>query len=121
MLYGSAIWYNPYDPRIRAPAKKAIVRQFAKIQKRAAIIISGAFRATAAEALDIELYLLPIKMQLEARAEETALRIVTGPAIGCPPAWKETRPRRQIQLGGLTPLENYVWKGQFKKHTKRAP
>jgi ribonuclease HI len=114
MLYGSAIWYNPYDPSIRAPAKKAIVRQFAKIQKRAAIIISGAFRATAAEALDIELYLLPMKMQLEARAEETALRIVTGPATGCPPAWKETRPRRQIQLGGLTPLETYIRKGCLK-------
>jgi hypothetical protein len=40
MLYGSSIWYNPYDPGIRAPAKKAIVKQFAKIQKRAAIIIS---------------------------------------------------------------------------------
>jgi hypothetical protein len=75
--------------------KKAIAKQFAKIQKRAAIIISGAFQATAAEALDIELYLLPMKMQLEARAKEAAVRIVTGPAIGYPPAWKETRPRRE--------------------------
>lgn len=42
---------------MRAPEKKAIVKQFAKITKRAAIIISGPLRATAAEALDTELYL----------------------------------------------------------------
>jgi hypothetical protein len=89
MLYGSPIWYNPHDPTMRAPEKKAIVRQFAQIQKQAAIIISGAFKATAAEALDIELHLLPMKMQLEARAEEAALCIATGPTIGRLWAWPE--------------------------------
>jgi ribonuclease HI len=111
MLYGSSIWYNPHDPTMRAPKKKAIVKQFAKIQKRAAIIISGAFRATAAEALDIELHLLPMRMQLEARAEEAALRIATGPTIGRPWAWPEARSRKEIKLGGLTPLETYTQKG----------
>jgi ribonuclease HI len=87
------------------------VRQLTKVQKRAAIIISGAFRATAAEALNIELYLLPMKMQLEARAEEAALRIATGPEIGRPRGWKETRSRKAIKLGGLTPMETFLRKG----------
>jgi hypothetical protein len=69
---------------MRAPKKKAIVKQFAQIQKQAAIIISGTFRATAAEALDIELHLLPMKLQLKARAEEAALCIATRPTIGQP-------------------------------------
>lgn len=61
-----------------------------------AIIISSAFRATAAKALNIELYLLPMMTQLETRAEEAVLRIATSPEIGRPWGWKETRLQRKI-------------------------
>jgi hypothetical protein len=60
MLYGEAAWYQASMP---AKERNHIIQQFASVQKRAAILISGAFRTTAAEALNIELYLTPMKHQ----------------------------------------------------------
>jgi hypothetical protein len=62
MLYGAAMWYQASMP---AKERNQIVWQFASVQKRAAVMISGAFRTTAAEALNIELYLTPLKHQIE--------------------------------------------------------
>jgi hypothetical protein len=58
MLYGAAAWYQASMP---AKERYHIVQQFASVQKRAAVLISGAFRTTAAEALNIELYLTSMK------------------------------------------------------------
>ncbi|OJJ83536.1 uncharacterized protein ASPGLDRAFT_36277 [Aspergillus glaucus CBS 516.65] len=59
-----------------------IVRQFASVQKRAAVIMGGAFRTTAMAALNVELYLPPMKVQMERMVRETAVRIRIGPAHG---------------------------------------
>jgi hypothetical protein len=41
-----------------------LTNELIKIQKRAAILISGAFRGIVGAALDIELFLTPIKLRL---------------------------------------------------------
>lgn len=56
-----------------------LINELIKIQKRAVILISGAFRGTAGAALDTELHILPIKLRIQQIIEETAIRILTGP------------------------------------------
>jgi ribonuclease HI len=86
------------------------IRDFATIQKRAACLISGAFRTTAAEALNIELHLLPIRQQLEQLTKMTAIRIRTGPAHGIPSGMLTKRTDEELTLGGYTPMEAHAWK-----------
>jgi hypothetical protein len=52
MLYGIPAWYCPTARRtIPASEMKRIINEFTKIQRRAAILISGAFKSTSAAAL----------------------------------------------------------------------
>jgi hypothetical protein len=62
MLYRAAARYQASMP---AKERNQIVQQFASVQKRAAVLISVIFRTTAAEALNIELHLTPMKHQIE--------------------------------------------------------
>jgi hypothetical protein len=62
MLYEAAAWYQASMP---AKERNHIVWQLASVQKRAVILISEAFRTTAAEAPNIELYLTSMKHQIE--------------------------------------------------------
>jgi ribonuclease HI len=108
MLYGAAAWYQP-----GVMTKTQLTRitwEFAKIQKRAACLISGAFRTTAAEALNVELHLLPIRYQLDQLVKATAIRIRTGPAHGIPKGMLTRRTDQQLALGGYTPMEAHAWK-----------
>lgn len=61
MLYGVAAWFQPANKK----QANQISSQFSAVQKRAACLISGAFRTTAAEALNAELHLLPMKLQMD--------------------------------------------------------
>jgi hypothetical protein len=90
--------------------RKDIIRKLAAIQKRAAILINRAFRATAAEALNIELHLLPVKLLLEQRAEETAIRLRTRLWFACLEGIATKRKAPEIQKSGWTEIETYVWK-----------
>ena len=56
-----------------------LVNELTKLQKRAAILISGAFKGISTTALDVELFLLPIKLRLQQSIEEYAIRILTRP------------------------------------------
>ena len=49
------------------------------IQQRAGAIIAEAFRTTAGSALDVELFLLPMKQQLEKATGDATARILTSP------------------------------------------
>lgn len=59
------------------------------IQRRAAICIGRAFKSTSAAGLNIELHLLPNRLQIERIIQETVIRIQAGPkwaqpdCLGC--------------------------------------
>lgn len=116
MLYGAAAWYQP-GVMTQAQLTK-ITHDFANIQTRAACLISGAFRTTAAEALNIELYLLPIRYQLDQLVKATAIRIRTGPVHGIPKGMLSRRTDQELTLGGYTPMEAHAW---TKNGCLRAP
>ena len=95
MLWGLSAWYCP---AARAtPGLDKLTNELTKIQKRAAILISGAFRGTAGAALDTELFITPIKLRLQQIVEETAIRILTGPQWACPQIVKVTKTRKASQ------------------------
>lgn len=74
ILYSCSAWYLPEgDTRHR----KGMLWALTQIQYRAAKIIAGAFRSTAAPALDIETFLLPVRHLLEKRTSEACLQIYT--------------------------------------------
>ncbi|KAG0160617.1 hypothetical protein PDIDSM_8147 [Penicillium digitatum] len=84
MLFGAAAWHSPLTSTLR---ERSYVKQFANIQSRAACLMSGAFKTTAREALDIELHLLPMQQQLDRLVQLAA-----------------------IPKGGYTPMEAQTWK-----------
>jgi ribonuclease HI len=107
MLFGAAAWHSPLTSTLR---ERSYVKQFANIQSRAACLMSGAFKTTAREALDIELHLLPMQQQLDRLVQLAAIRIRTGPAYAVPKTMLVERGHMQKQRGGYTPMEAQTWK-----------
>jgi hypothetical protein len=65
-----------------------------------------------AAALNVELFLLPIQLQMEQILQETAIRIQTGPKWAQPRCLSNfsKRTTKEIKLGGFSPLEKLRWK-----------
>ncbi|KAJ9480553.1 hypothetical protein VN97_g13002, partial [Penicillium thymicola] len=105
MLWGLSAWYCPAARSMPRGDLDKLTNELTKLQKRATILISGAFRGTAGAALDIELFVTPIKLRIQQIMEETAIRILTGPQWACPQTVKELRKPIQRRLGGWSPTE----------------
>jgi hypothetical protein len=56
-------------------------------------------------ALDIELFMVLIRLRMQQIIEETAIRLRTGPVWAHPPSLRGQRPLKETRLGGLAPLE----------------
>ncbi|OQE07892.1 hypothetical protein PENFLA_c153G01015 [Penicillium flavigenum] len=110
MLWGLSAWYCPAAKAMPRGDLDKLTNELTKIQKRAAILISGALRGTAGAALDTELFITPIKLRLQQIVEETTIRILTGPQWACPQAAKEARKPGERRTGGWAPTEAIAWK-----------
>jgi hypothetical protein len=107
-LWGVSAWYCPAARSIPAREMTRLVNELVKLQKRAAVLISGAFKSISTAALDVELYLPPMKLRLQQSIEECAIRILTGPQWACPRSAKMARRPIERRTGGWTPLEALV-------------
>ncbi|KAJ5598905.1 reverse transcriptase [Penicillium lagena] len=107
ILFGVAAWYTPLMGK---GAARIVSKRFASLQKRAVCLIGGAFKTSSAEALNVEMYLPPIGIQMDRIAQETALRLRTGPMHAIPKAMLQQRPESQRKRGGWTPMEVQAWK-----------
>jgi hypothetical protein len=69
------------------------------------ILILGAFKLTAGMALNIELFMVLIRLRMQQIIKEIAIQLRTGPVWAHPPSLRGRRPLKETRLGGLTPLE----------------
>ncbi len=69
------VWSGKHEFKRKEDRTLALIR---RVQARAGKIISGAFRSGAGKALDIELFLGPVNLQLDLFLHDALLRIVTG-------------------------------------------
>ncbi|KAI9043120.1 uncharacterized protein KD926_004623 [Aspergillus affinis] len=105
MLYGVAAWYSPTSGRTKYAKRQKTISEFERIQTRAAVLISGAFRNTASAALGAELFLPPVRLHMQQMIEETAIRIQTGPVMACPRGLVKKRSSAEIKRSGWSPME----------------
>jgi hypothetical protein len=105
LLWGVSAWYSPGSHVIPATRLDQVVTKLIRIQQRAAILISGAFKSTAGMALNIKLFMTPIRLRMQQIIEETAIHLRTGPSWAHPPCFSQQRSAAEARLGGLTPLE----------------
>lgn len=54
LLYRITVWYSPTSRKIPVKLWAQVEAEFTKIQRRADILISGAFKCTAAAVLDVD-------------------------------------------------------------------
>jgi hypothetical protein len=101
MLHGVSAWYSPAARAMPAGELRPTVNEFTKIQRRAAILISGAFKSTSAAAVNIELFLLPIHLLMDQLIQESAIRIQTGATWAQPDCIRPTTCERK--RGGRRP------------------
>lgn len=79
-LYCASVWFVPSGGFGYKSKELKTLQIMRKIQSRAGKIISGAFKTTAGAALDVELYLRPIDLQLDIFLNNALLRLTSSPS-----------------------------------------
>jgi hypothetical protein len=110
MLYGVSAWYCPAARAMPAGELRRTINEFTKIQRRAAVLISGAFKSTSAAALNVELFIAPVHLLMVQIIQETAIRIQTGAMWAQPECLRRQRSPQEIKKGGWSPLEAIRWR-----------
>ena len=77
ITYAASVWYAPIYPD--GKYREKAIRKLEAIQRKAAKIITGAFKTVSGPALDVEAFLLPLRQHLNKITAETYLRIRTTP------------------------------------------
>src|ERR1700723_861786 len=82
ILYAADVFLNPGPTRRMRSNKagwggRAVVRKLAAIQRRAAILITGAMRTTAGDVLDAHANLMPMRILIDKLCCRAALRLAT--------------------------------------------
>ncbi|EDN02399.1 predicted protein [Histoplasma mississippiense (nom. inval.)] len=75
ITYACSVWHTP---RGEVGLTKKMRTTLDRIQREGARIVGGAYRAASGAALDVELFITPLRLQLEERAHDAALNILTG-------------------------------------------
>ena len=111
ITYGASAWYAPVDPN--GNYRDKAVRKLEAIQRRAAKVITGAFKTVSGPALDVEAFLLPLRQHLNKITAETYLRIYTTPLyqnltrIGREGTWRGFHDDWHSLHGRWGPLERH--------------
>ena len=77
-LYCASAWYQPKGGLHHGHHRQRYLKFLKQVQKRAAVRISGAFRTSGADELDVELNLLPVELQLEKALDISLTRMAAG-------------------------------------------
>ena len=91
IAYGALVWHTPSGEKGH---RKALVMQLAQVQALGARLITGAFKATSTQTLNIETYLTPIKLELDKKVHQTAARLHSGTFYSTITQGRSTHPRR---------------------------
>ena len=111
VLYCCSAWYIADRAHGTVIRRQRTLRKLTAIQQRAGSIIAGAFRTTAGPALDVELFLLPMKQQLKKAAGEATVCILTSPIYQNLTEGRRHRRRRAQKLWG--PIERTTTQGRM--------
>lgn len=82
VTYAAEIWYTPPSKKVgakRTTGSVSALKQLQKMQRTAALAITGAMRTTASDVLDVHADLLPIDILLKAARKRAFIRICTLP------------------------------------------
>ncbi len=110
ILYCCSAWYVADRAQGTVIRRQRILQKLTAIQQRAGSIIAGAFQTTAGPALDVELFLLPMKQQLEKAAGDATARILTSPIYQELTEGRRLRQRRAQKL--WSPIERTTTQGR---------
>ncbi len=97
ITYGASIWHTPTGDKGN---RKTLILQLAQVQALGARLIIGVYKATSAQALNVEAYLTSMALELDKRADQTAVRLCSGLLYRRLTKSRSTHPRRI-----LTPFE----------------